>query len=227
MLSLVKELQWKEVARALRENPRLIEFRDKRGRNWLHLCCGVNISERKLKASDSIKTAEVLLNAGLDINQEAFSEENFKATPLWYAVAFGKNLKLAEYLLERGSDPNHCLHAAAFNNDVGAIRLLIANGAPIDPDVEDASPFLFAVQWSRFPAAEELLKLGADVNFQNSKKVTALHCMLKKGTDKKYVRMLLTYGARVDLKDAKGITAAEILSRKRDPDFRKMAAQPV
>jgi hypothetical protein len=39
--------------------------------------------------------------------------------------------------------------------------------------------------------------------------------------------MLLTYGARVDLKDAKGITAAEILSRKRDPDFRKMAAQPV
>jgi ankyrin repeat protein len=225
MLPLVKGLQWREVEQALAENPRLIEFRDKRGRNWLHLCCGVNISERKLRASDSIKTAEVLLNAGLDINQEAFSEENFKATPLWYAVAFGRNFKLAEHLLKRGSDPNHCLHAAAFNNDVDAIRLLIANGAPIDPDVEDASPFLFAVQWSRFPAAEELLKLGADVNFQNSKKITALHCMLKKGTDKKYVRMLLGYGARVDLKDANGITAAEILSRKRDPDMRKMSAQ--
>ena len=62
MLPLVKGLQWREVEQALTENPRLIEFRDKRGRNWLHLCCGVNIRERKLKASDSVKTADVLLN---------------------------------------------------------------------------------------------------------------------------------------------------------------------
>ncbi len=41
----------------------------------------------------------MLLDAGLGINQEAFSEKDFKATPLWYAVAFGQNLKLAEFLL--------------------------------------------------------------------------------------------------------------------------------
>ena len=47
----------------------------------------------------------------------------------------------------------------------------------------------------------------------------------KKGSDKKYIRMLMRYGARGDVKNAKGITAAEIMSRKRDPEFRKMAEE--
>jgi uncharacterized protein len=225
LLALVKDLQWKEFAKGLAENPALLEVRDDRGRNWLHLSCAVKVKERKLKVTDSIKMAEVLLDAGLGINQEAFREPDFMATPLWYAIAHGQNLQLAEYLLKRGSVPHYCMWAAAYNDDPPAIRLLVANGADINASAEDASPFLFAIQWSRFAAAEQLLKLGADVNFQDSKKMTALHCLLKKGCDKKYIRMLMRYGARGDLKNAKGITAAEIMSRKRDPEFRKMAEE--
>lgn len=227
MLPLVKSLKWREVARGLAENPSLLDFKDDRGRNWLHLCCGVNVKEQGLPVADSIRMAEVLLNAGLDINQEAFREDDpeFRATPLWYAVGHGQNIKLAEFLIEQGSVPHYCMWAAAYNDDAAAIRLLSANGAEIDGVAEDASPFLFAVQWSRFAAAEQLLKLGANVDFQNSKKMTALHYVLKKGSDKKYVRMFIRYGARGDLKDARGATAAEIMSRKRDPDFRKMAQQ--
>jgi ankyrin repeat protein len=225
MLPLVKDLKWKEIAQGLAENPALLGFRDERGRNWLHLACGVKVKERGLRPSDSIKTAEVLLNAGLDINQEAFQEPDFKATPLWYAIAHGQNLKLAEFLLARGSVPHYCMWAAAYNDDAPGIRLLVANGAEINASAEDATPFLFAIQWSRFAAAEQLLRLGADVNVQNSKKMTALHYLLKKGCDKKYVRMLIQYGARGDLRNASGATAAEIMSRKRDPDFRKMSEQ--
>lgn len=224
MLSLVQEFRWRDVKLALAENPALIGFRDKKGRNWLHLCCSVNIKKRKGKAADSIRTAEILLNAGLAINQEAFREGHWKATPLWYSVAFGENLALSAYLLKRGSDPNHCLWAAAYNNDAAAIRLLIHNGAE-DPSTEDGSPFLAAIRWSRFTAAEQLLKLGADVNVQDSKKMTALHHVLKKGGDKKYVRMLIKYGARGDLRSGSRVTAAEIMMRKRDPEFRQMAAQ--
>lgn len=224
-LELVKDLKWKEVAQGLSENPALLGFRDERGRNWLHLACGVKVKERGFQVSDSIKTAEVLLNAGLDINQEAFREPDFKATPLWYAIAHGQNVKLAEFLLQRGSVPHYCMWAAAYNDDAAAIRLLAANGAEINASAEDATPFLFAIQWSRFAAAEQLLKLGADVNAQNSKKATALHCLLKKGSDKKYVRMLIRYGARGDLKDSSGVTTSEILSRKKDSDFKKMATQ--
>jgi ankyrin repeat protein len=223
MLSLVKELRWHEIQEALDENPSLIGVRDKRGRTWLHLCCGIDISKRDGTAGrDTIKVAEILLRHGLDINDAAFTEGHWKATPLWYAIAFGKNLDLARYLLRHESDPNHCLFAAAYNNDCAAIRLLLKNGAAVDPEVEDATPFLFAVQWSRFEAAEELLKLGADPNYQNSRETTALHLMLKKGTDKKYVRMILDYGARLDIKNKEGLTAAAIIAKKRDPEFRKL-----
>ena len=224
MLSLVQEFRWRDVKEAIDENPGLIGFRDKKGRNGLHLCCGVNIKKRRLKAADSIKTAEVLMEAGLDINEGAFSEGEWKATPLWYSIAFGENLALSEYLLKHGSDPNHCLWAAANRNDPEAIRLLIHYGAE-DPSTKESSPFLAAIQWNQFAAAEEFLKLGADVDFQDSNKMTALHYLLKKGSDKKYIRMLIKYGARGDLKNGEGVTAAEIMTRKRDPEFRKMAAQ--
>ena len=223
MLSLVKELRWKQVRDGLIENRDLIGVRDKRGRTWLHLACGVDITKRPAATvRDSIKLCEILFERGLDINDAAFTEENFCATPLWYAIAFGKNLELARFLLKRGSDPNYCMFAAAYNDAAAAIRLLAENGADIDPEAEGATPLLFAVQWSRFKAAEELLKRGADPNYQDSKGMTALHCMLKKGTDKRYVSMILAYGAKTDIKNKAGATAAAVMMKKRDPDFRRM-----
>lgn len=208
---------------ALAETPELLGFRDGRGRNWLHLCCGANAARKKLDPADTIKTADALLAAGLDVNAEAFCEGEWKATPLWYAVARGENRALARHLLKRGSDPNHCLWAAGFRDDVDMIRLLARGGAEIDPVAEDATPFLSAIQWSHFAAAEELLKLGADPNFQDSKRMTALHYLLKKGSDEKHVRMLIDHGARGDIPNREGVTAAAILRKKRDAGFRRLA----
>jgi uncharacterized protein len=222
MLTLVQELKWKDVKAAIRGNPGLLGFRDKKGRNWLHVCCSVNITKRRRTAADSIRTAEVLLDAGVGINEPATTEGTWEATALWYSIAFGENLALAEYLLKRGADPNHCLWAAVNRDNAAAIRLLIQNGAA-DPTTEEASPLLAAIHWNKFAAAEELLKLGADANFQDSRKMTALHYLLKNGGEIKYVRMLINYGARWDLKNESGVTAAEVMMRKRDPDFRRMA----
>ena len=230
LLAMVKALDSRGVAQALRESPELLNYRDERGRNWLHIGCGVDIKGDQRKAAESIKVAEVLLDAGIAINQEAFSEGKWKATPLWYAVGRGRNLGLAEYLLKRGSNPNYCLFAAAFNRDIPAIRLLMRYGADVDDlsvvDLkENETPFLGAIKWSHFDEAEELLKHGADVNFQDGNGMTALHYMLKKGSDKKHFRMLIAHGARGDLKNKDGVTAAELMRKKRDPDFRKMAEQ--
>jgi ankyrin repeat protein len=225
VLEAVKNLRWREVEASLATHPNLIAYRDDRGRNFLHICCGVNVREKKLSAVHSVRTADVLLSAGIDINQEAFSEYSWKATPLWYAVSRGQNLHLVKHLLQRGSDPNHCLWAAAHKDDIAAIKVLLEHGANIDPVGEDETPFLSAVKGSHFRAAEALLERGASVNFQDSNQLTALHYMLKKDSDKRHFRMMLRYGARGDLKSADGDTAAEVMSRKRDPDFKGMASE--
>jgi len=226
LTELVKTFRSKEVDAALAEKPELLSHRDERGRNWLHLCCGVNPKRAKLKADDSVKTAEVLLRHGTDINQEAFTEGEWKATPLWFAVARGENLGLAEFLLKSGSNPNYCLWAAGFVENIEAIRLLVRHGANVnDRSAAEESPFMGAIKWSHFRAAEELLKLGADVNYVDPVGMTALHYMLKKGSDKKYFAMLIAHGARGDIKNKDGVTAAEIMRKKRDPEFRAMAEQ--
>ena len=212
----------REIGKLLAESPSLIGVRDPRGRNWLHVCCSVNPKSRGLHAGDAVRTADVLLHAGLDIDEPAFSEGNWRATPLWYAVARGQNLTLARHLLERGAGPNHCLWAAAYRDDLPAIKLLVAAGADVDPVTEDETPFLSAVKRSRFRAAKLLLELGANVDFQDRRGMTALHYMLRKGSDKRHLRMVIARGARLDLADRKGATAAEILRRKRDPALQRL-----
>jgi ankyrin repeat protein len=226
LLAYVIAFRWREVREGLAENPKLTHLRDQRGRNWLHLCCGVNARQKRLKPEHGIRTSEVLLEAGLDLNEEAFREGQWKATPLWYAVARGENLALARSLLERGADPNHCLWAAAWRDDLDAIRLLLEHGAELDPkDDHGMSPFLAAIGWSRFRAAEALLEAGANVDFQDAQGMTALHYMLKKRSDTKHFRTLAAYRPRVDLKNREGITAAELMERRRDPEFRALAAR--
>jgi len=79
--------------------------------------------------------------------------------------------------------------------------------------------------WPDFAAAEELLKLGADPDAIDAKGMTALHAMLEKGSDKQHFGMFIGHRARGDLPGPDGLTAAEIMRRKRDPEFRHMAEQ--
>jgi len=228
MTELVKQFAWKDVGRGLDENPKLEDHRDERGRNWLHLGCSINLPEHpKLKAADSIKLASLLLDRGFDIDAPAFTESGgtWHATPLWYAVGRGRNLVLAAFLLKRGCDPNHCLWAAGFANDLDAIRLLAKHGATIDARHEEGSPFMGAIGWSRFPVAKLLLELGADVDQADRTGNTALHNMLKKDRAIEHFRMIAAHGARGDIPNKKGETAAQIMSRKRDPEFKALAAK--
>ena len=83
------------------------------------------MAKKGLPVASSTRTCDALLEAGLDIDREAFREGDWKATPLWYAVSRGENRALARHLLERGAAPNHCLWAAAFRDDVATIGLLL------------------------------------------------------------------------------------------------------
>jgi hypothetical protein len=225
LAELVRALDAERMKAALAESPKLLGWRDERGRNWLHVCCGVEVAGDARKAEASIRTADALMALGLDKDAAAFTEGAWKATPIWYSVGRGKNLKLIEHLLTLGADPNYSLFACVWNHDLEAMRLLIAHGALVDDPSSGGTPFLGAVEWSRFEAAEELLRHGADVNAKTRKGMTALHLMLKKGSDKRHFEMLLRYGPRGDIPGPDGQTAVDIMLRKKDPDFRRMAEQ--
>jgi hypothetical protein len=216
----VRGFQWEQLRADLAARPDLLTVRDERGRNWLHLCCG----RAGGSAEDSIRTADLLLELGLGLEDPAFTEGEWQATPLWFAIAHGKNLALAAHLLKLGSTPRYCLFAAIWNEDRQVIRLLLRHGANVDEDsAPGETPLMGAVAWSKFGPAEELLDAGADPNARNAKGDTALHLMLRKGSPIEAFRLVARHGARGDIPDAQGRTAAMILRRKRDPDFRALA----
>ena len=216
----VRGFQWEQLRADLAARPDLLTVRDERGRNWLHLCCG----RAGGSVEDSIRTADLLLELGLGPEDPAFTEGEWQATPLWFAIAHGKNLPLAAHLLKLGSTPRYCLFAAIWNEDREAIRLLLRHGANVDEDsAPGETPLIGAVAWSKFGPAEELLHAGADPNARNAKGDTALHLMLRKGSPLEAFRLFARHGARGDIADAKGQTAALILRRKRDPEFRALA----
>jgi hypothetical protein len=223
MLPLVRAFDWKAVDAGLRAKPQLVNHRDDRGRNWLHICCATPLDGRDPKPS--IRTADVLMTHGIDLRNYAATEGRWRATPVWYCVAFGRNLKLAEHLMKLGASPQHSLYAAAYNRDTDAIRLLVRYGADIEePSGPGETPLLGAIGWSHFEAAAAMLACGADVNARNNRGMTAAHMMLKKGSDYEAFELLARYGARFDLPNKDGVTAAQIMLRKRDERFRALAS---
>ena len=210
----IKSLDREAVADLLEADPELKRVKDERGRNTLHFLCSLPGADKGRERS--LDLAQYLLDLGFDINEAAFVEGPFKATPLWYAISRGRNLPLAKLLLKKGSTPEYCLWSAGFHDDVEAIDLLIKHGARVDPVAEDETPFLGAIKWSHFAAAERLLRHGANVNFRNSKGMTALHFLLKKNSDRKYVELLLRHGADPTLENAEGIRPLDMVAKRRD-----------
>src|SRR5262249_21062106 len=122
-----------------------------------------------------------------------------------------------------GSTLTHCLCQKDSHNDIAAIRLRAGHGADLNESALDETPVLNAIKISHFGSAKALLELGGDPNYRDRRGMTALHYMLKKGSDKRHFAMLFDHGARGDIPNAQGITAIALLSRRRDPAFRRMA----
>jgi len=223
----VRAFDCASVAAGLAEKPDLVTLRDARGRNWLHQCCATKLDGCRA-AGASIRLADLLLGQGLGLDDAAFTEGAWCATPLWFAIAWGQNLALAEHLLERGASPEYSLFAAAWNESRDAIRLLLRYGASIEDDANPhETPLFGAVAWSKFGPAEELLLAGANPDFRDRKGRTALHLMLKKGSTPEHFAMFVRAGARGDIPDADGRTAIDLLRRKRDPAYRAIAGSLV
>src|SRR6185295_4382655 len=156
------------VAEALVTEPALARYVDKIGKTPLHHCAEINPKKFRLNITESIATAKALLDAGADVNAVRViidDGEEFLATPLWYAVAWGKNLPFARLLLETGAHPdNNAMASAIWDQDLMMAELLRSHGGNIDHKAGGETPLLRTVKAKRFRLLNWLTENGADIN---------------------------------------------------------------
>jgi len=165
-----------------------------------------------------------LLDQGMDIEEPNLSGRD-PCTPLWFAVALGRNLSVVKLLIKRGAKPQRApggaLFAAGWWEDLKILEVLLGHGAQIDIGV-GGTPFMACWFWRRFEAAKFLAVKGANVNFQDPRNgKTALLYGVEKQYEPALLKWLVKHGASPDIKDKSGVTARLKASRKRDKRYFK------
>ena len=79
----IKRMKVDGVANDLHEALDLITYTDPHGRNWPHLTCAIDVHKRRIDPALSVSMADLLREQGLPIDQPAFLEGSWEATPLW------------------------------------------------------------------------------------------------------------------------------------------------
>ena len=172
-----------KVTRLSGDVPDLVRAVDSRGRTALHLCAGQSVKDDDDPATASIATAMALIRAGADVNavhEIPDDAEIFAATPLWYAVARGKNLPLVKALLRAGANPDYCLWAAVWANDLRLLKVLLRAGSRTELTFDGETPLIYAARLGRERMIPDLLRAGAIAAVKDAKGMTSLDYALKK-----------------------------------------------
>ena len=165
------------VESMLAERPDLAAATDPKGRTALHLACNVKPGSVGLGESNGIETAAALLRAGAALDAEMPADERdgeFRATPLWYAVAWAENLPLAEFLLERGANPSNPLWAVVWRDDEIFCRALLRRQPRLDLIAEGETPIFAAARLKRLKTLRLLIEAGADPTIPDNRGRDAL-----------------------------------------------------
>lgn len=149
----------------------------------------------------------------------------FPATPLWYAYTRGRNETLYKYLLKAGANPEHCMFAIAWYDDVKSAALFKKHGAAIDDGSGGDTPFLAALNWKKFMVAEWFLQHGANVNFADIKGNTALFYAVKRKYKTVHIQMLLQYGTDCQKENSEGVSPKKLAEQNHQRNILQVFGQ--
>ena len=222
LLEAVQKLDLTTTKALLKTKPALLNVWNRQGRNILHLACGANVKKLGVPETKAARLVNFLLDQGMEIEQPGLSGRD-PCTPLFFAVAFGRNLTVVNLLIKRGARPERApgggLFAAGWWEDLKILDVLLRHGAQIDV-VVGGTPFMACWMWRRFEAAKHLVVKGANVNFQDPRNgKTALLYGVEREYEPALLKWLVQHGASPDIKDNSGITARLKASRKRDKRY--------
>jgi uncharacterized protein len=159
------------VKALLKAAPDLVRATDPRGRTALHIACAVKPA-KGLSEPAGIKTATALLKAGAELEAHVpmpAEEGDFRANPMWYAVARGENFPLVKFLLKRGGDASHSLWAAVFRDNADMMRALLAAKPGLDLRAHGETPIFYAARLQRLKTLDLLIKAGADPRIKDDR----------------------------------------------------------
>ena len=166
------------VAAILSAAPELVHATDPQGRAALHLACSVRPGGPALAEPHGIGTASASLQVGAALEGEvpmAEDEGDFRATPLWYAVARGENLRLAEFLLARGANASYSLWAAVWRDDEAMCRALLEARPELDLRAHGETPIFYAARLQRLKTLALLIEAGANPRIADAQGRDAVH----------------------------------------------------
>jgi hypothetical protein len=219
-IQAIQSLDYSNVEQLISKDPKWLQWSEKNGKNALHFLGSIDVSKDSGKAESSLKITQLLLKNGMDINSIHHIPEKdgfFFATPLWHAYTRGRNEKLYTYYLKNGANPNGCMFAIAWNNDVEAAELFKKHGAKIS-----GAPFLAAFYWKRYSVAEWFLKNGANVNYVGPEDYSALMLAVKRKVPIEQAKMLLQYGADINKENKKGLSPKKLAESGRQKEVLKL-----
>jgi uncharacterized protein len=145
--------------------PALVEATDPKGRMALHLACAVKPGGGGLGEESGIKTVTALLDGGAGLETAVpmdEDEEDFRATPVWYAVSRGENPALVRCLLKRGADASYSLWAAVWRDDAVLCRDLLTAKPRLNLKAHGETPIFYAARLQRLKTLDLLIAAGAD-----------------------------------------------------------------
>ena len=219
IIESTKSLDLASIKELVGAKPSLLNVADRSGRKLLHIACAVSCKQLGVPNAEAARVVAFLLDRGMPID-EPFGKD--ACTPLFEAVARGRNPTVVRFLLKRGADVNAApgggLFAAAWWDDLENLKHLVNAGAQIDI-VVGITPFLAAWLWRKYDSAKFLATKGANVNYQDRKGKTALHHGIEKEFPPEMLKWLVKHGASPDIEDREGVTARAKASRKRDKKF--------
>ncbi|MEI0476762.1 ankyrin repeat domain-containing protein [Brachyspira pulli] len=164
--------------------------------------------------NNNFESVKLLIDSGANINFQMKEKPRSEflaseyASPKILELYLNKNI----YLLMNSEDVVSLIKSASIGNNVENINYLVKT-LGIDVDTKDTNTMLhYAVGNGSIEAANELIKLGADIDNTNANFKTSLHYVIENNSNKllESVNLLLSKNANPNIQDKNGNTALHL-----------------